>query len=316
MNCRLWDLYGVLSLPFVFMIPFGQFGVKLKQLRHKSIAIIINIVFVTSYIFCFSLGVDVILRHHNLKETCMKVLFNIGFTVVIIVLFSVWAFKCFKKFNFLCLVDQIRDTRSHSLNIKDVIYILFVLCCAGTVLILMNLNFYLSDHYDATLGYFKNGLRFMYISVSWALILNTSFSLCCVAIVLSREFKECVNNVQNNLSEENYFPEQVFHETAERFRKLTCAVDQVDAMFSCVVGLVLSSTLGMLCGATYGFFNCPSENWEYLIFMCCACIIIILPPLTILNRAVSLFVSPWQKIYNHLQLKAYVIARKYDIQQK
>ena len=216
------------------------------------------------------------LRQPNLRE--IKVLFDTGFTVVIIILFSV--------FNFLCLIDQIKDVRSHRLNIKDTIYLLFALCCAGTVLILLNFNFFFWDHHKATSGYFKIVFRVLYTNVSWALIMNTSYSLCCVAVVLSREFKECVNNFQNNLAEENYFSEQMFYETAERFRKLTCVVDQVDAMFSGVVGLVLSATLGMLCGAIYGILNYPSETWEFLIFMCCACIIILLP-LTVLNRAVS-----------------------------
>ena len=256
MNCRIWNVYGVLSLPFAFMIPFGHLGVKLKQIRHKSVVIIINIMFAMSYILCIYSGINIIiLRQSNLRE--IKVLFDTGFTVVIIILFSVWAFNCFKKFNFLCLVDQIKDVRSHSLNIKDMIYLLFALCCAAAVLILLNFDFFFWEHQKATLGYFKIVVRVLYINVSWALIMNTSFSLCCVAVVLSREFKECVNNFQNNLAEENYFSENMFHETAERFRKLTCVMDQVDGMFCGVVGLVLSATLGMLCGAIYGILNYP-----------------------------------------------------------
>ena len=259
------------------MIPFGHLGVKLKQVRHKSVAIIINIMFMMSYTLCFYSGISIFLRKPNLRE--IKVLFDTGFTVVIIILFSVWAFNCFKKFNFLHLIDQIKDTRIHSLSVKDTIYLQFALCCAAAVLILLNFNFFFWDHHKAKAEYFKIVLRVLYINVSWALIMNTSFSLCCVAVVLSREFKECVNNFQNNLAEENYFSEQMFHETGERFRKLTCVVGQVDAMFCGVVGLVLSATLGMLCGAIYGILNYPSETWEFLIFMCCACIIILLPPL-------------------------------------
>ena len=119
-----------------------------------------------SYILCFYSGINIIiLRLPNLRE--IKVLFDTGFTVVIIILFSVWAFNCFKKFNFLCLVDQIKDVRSHCLNIKDTIYLLFALCCAGTVLILLNFNFFFWDHQKATSGYFKIVLRVLYTNVSW-----------------------------------------------------------------------------------------------------------------------------------------------------
>ena len=128
------------------------------------------------------------LRQPNLRE--IKVLFDTGFTVVIIILFSVWSFNCFKKLNFLHLIDQIKDTRIHSLSVKDTIYLLFALCCAAAVLILLNFNFFFWDHHKAKAEYFKILLRVLYINVSWALIMNTSFSSVHDNIIRNQVFHE------------------------------------------------------------------------------------------------------------------------------
>ena len=291
MACKIWNEYGVLSLPVALMVPFGHFGIKLKQMKHKTVAIIINSVLMFSYILCLFIGISTLLGKSNFKN--IKVLFNTGFNIMIILLFSVWAFNYFKKFNFLSLVDQIKDERSHSLTIKDWIYITFAICSTGSVLMLMNFNV-IKKHFFSKTNIFKVIEIFLYTNVSWTLIFNTSFSLCCVTVVVSREFKKCVSNFKEIITEQNYFSDELFHETAERLRTLTCIVDQVDAMFSGVVGLVLSTALGMLCGAIYGILNYPLENWGLVITVCVVSLIILLPPLTVLNRSVS-FTLPMTK---------------------
>ena len=207
-----------------------------------------------------------------------------------VVVYSMWGVNFFKKSNFLYLINQVQEVRNHKLQTIDMFYIVLATSVYWVLIIYTNYGMffqYIVKEPDKPV--IDAAITIWTINVSWNLILNSALTICFICIVLSREYKECLCELQNNIIIANgNITDDIFLEVVERFRKLGNVVHGVDAMLSAILSLVLSSTMMMLCAAIYVILEGQSIfGLAFSMAVSAFSTMIILPTTTSLHHTVS-----------------------------
>ena len=263
--------HGILTLPLTIMLPFGLLGLRPGQLFNKILGCIINLMFFFNYGVILAVTIARIFNVKDYEETQEK--FFTGFAVFITIKLTLLIYIYFKRFNFICLLEDITKIRKYSLSKLEVIFITipFIVVVSMTSYLI----FFLSNDY--VLPILKTGVRsfdfafnyngplqtrvtivlefLVFLNISWISIMATGFIINVIAIVLRREFDKCIENVKEKMNETTIMSSDIFSETVERFQELRNIVQQVDDMFFLDVSLNLCASLGMLCSVIYGIYH-------------------------------------------------------------
>ena len=129
-----------------------------------------------------------------------------------------------------------------------------------------------------------------YQTFTWNSVLLTSFLVNVIAAVLKREFHKCIENLREKINETGTLSNDIFSEIMERFTALRNMVQKVDDMFSPIICLNLTLSLGILCGAIYasnteGQGNI--EQWHIPIIVSVETLVVTLIQATELHNPVS-----------------------------
>ena len=241
--------------------------------------------------------------------------FYAGFVLLITIKFTVLAYKFYKKYNVISLIEDVSRLRKHNFSRVDVGLILFTFTGIVTmviyiyVTILRNLvlpmlqnRFYLPFAFIASdpttikiTVVFENGF---YLTFAWTSVLATNFLIHVMAAVLKKEFHKCVENLQEKITDTGTLSSDAFFETMERFGDLRNMIQKMDDMFSHIVFLNLTISLGMLCGAIYALARGEGtffEGWHFLVFTSLGILVIILVEVPELHNKVRLNLISYKK---------------------
>ena len=204
--------YGILTLPLSLMLPFGLLGFRPGQLFNKIIGYIINLMFLFNYGLILAVTIARFVTVKDYKDTLVK--FHSGFAVVMTVKFTILIYIYFKKFNFLCLLEDLTNLRKHSLSKKELL--LIITTFTSIVAMVINTIYYLS--YLFGLPLVRTGIRtfifeyngpslvrvtkilelLIYLNITRISILVTGFFINVISVVLGREFLKCIENLEEN----------------------------------------------------------------------------------------------------------------------
>ena len=108
--------HGILTLPLCIMLPFGLLGLKPGQLFNKIIGYVISTMFLFNYGLILTITVARFYNVKDYKDTLAK--FFTGFAVIMTIKFTILIYIYFKRYNFLCMLEDLTNLRKHSLSKK------------------------------------------------------------------------------------------------------------------------------------------------------------------------------------------------------
>ena len=229
------------------------------------------------------------------------------FFIFMIMEFAILCYICYKKYNVFCLLEDIRKVRNQKLNKKD-LFIIGTICIA--IITSVRSIFYASM--SVIVNVFATGksllwkpitiqtdnptgvkilcfIEMLVISTNASSMLITTFMVVVITCLLGREFEVCIEQLQHNIENCKSLSEEVFSEFAEGFYKLKAVLKMVDNTFATTVGLNLTVSMLMLCGATYIYLIHDefSENWILFISVAVTISFALLLPLSSLHNKVG-----------------------------
>ena len=128
--------YGILSLPIAIMMPLGLLGSRNGQVIKGCICYLINFLVILNYgilpfiSFGFFSNTATLLHFSNVYLAYAVFKFTI-----LIIFFTLLIFKFYKKYNVVCLLDDISKTRFKGLENRDIIQILMYLLLIVSIFI-------------------------------------------------------------------------------------------------------------------------------------------------------------------------------------
>ena len=296
---------GVLTLPLTIMLPLGLIGFRPGQLFNKTIGYLLNFMFLLNYVLILVVGVG----HLEIQKDYSSAyhIFYTGFVILIIIKFNLLAYNYYKKYNVLCLLDDIIHLRNHNLTKLEILFVIlifigilglmtyiFLFVFSGIVLPVLQTGTSNPFAFEATgpvgakivvvLEYL------IYSNITWISVLATSFLINVMPVALGREFHKCIENLKEKINETGTFSSDIFSETVQRFTDLRNMVQKMDDMFSPINCLNLTLSLGMLCGAIYALSNGEGtffEGWQICIFFSLGTITILLTQISELHNKVN-----------------------------
>ena len=297
--------YGVLSISLITMTIFCQFGLRPSQTEHKRLAYVLDIWFICSYSILFlgtigQLSVQFIVSQQDIQE--IQNLFNVSYTIIATFTFTMWLFMTFKKYNLFCLLEDIVDVRSTRLGKGDIFCLAVTMGVIGTLLITINYAMV------ALLQSIPNSPIFsmfmlIYANISFTIIWNITLLLCTIVAIISREFQECIDELEIELNKHNSLNTDVLSQNMERFKQLISIVNKIDSIFSVAVGIILTLTLSTLCGAIYAMVTGINLGIFYSAAASCAAtlglLLLWLPSLNHTVRNKARFPSSSQFMFLH-----------------
>ena len=302
---------GILSLPITVMLTYGLFGFRSGQLLNKTCGVLMNLFFVFNVIIVTSVGLGYIISHSDEFKSFQFKMF-VGYIVLEMINFTLLFYKFYKKYNVYCLLLDILCIKMYTLTKQNIIYVLIMLSGFVAVLIYIFIDMVLiiidvfttgkSDLWEPFLVKTDDPLLLKILVIPehmifgnqiWAFPSFTSFMICVIAIVLSREFDGCVADLQSKCNKNKYLNSGGLFGTIDRFYELASIVHKVDEMFSVFIGLNLTAALGMLCGAIYGVLAGEGtlEEWSMPVMVSIVTLILLLPSVASLNSKVRLIVD-------------------------
>ena len=303
------------------MLPLRLIGFRPGQLFNKTIGYLLNFMFLLNYVLILVVGVG----HLEIQKDYSSAyhIFYTGFVILIMIKFNLLAFNYYKKYNVMCLPDDIIHLRKHNLTKLEILFVtttfigilglmtyIFHFIFSSIVLPVLQTGtsnpfaFEATDPVGAKIVVVFEYL--IYSNITWISVLATSFLLNVMAVVLGREFHKCIENLKEKINETGTLSSDIFSETVERFTDLRNMVQKVDNMFSPVICLNLTLSLGMLCGSIYALSNGEGtffEGWQICIFFSLGTIIILLIQTSELHN----------KVKQCITLLSYVIISKNEI---
>ena len=262
--------HGILTLPLCVMLPFGLLGFKTGQLFNKIAGFVINLMFLFNCGLVLAITIARLCNEYDYDRTQVK--FITGFTVFVTIKFTVLFFVYFKRFNFMCLLEDITKIRKYSLSKIELTFVTmpFITMVAMTIYVIFYMYYYYVspvirtgnnnfvfafEHKGTLMARVTIVLEFItYITITWISILATGLLINVISVVLRREFDKCIENLQEKIDETGILSSEIFSETLERFQELRGMVDKVGGMFFVDFTLNLSASLGMLCSSIYGIY--------------------------------------------------------------
>ena len=292
------------------MLPLGLIGFRPGQIFNKTVGYLLNLMFLLNYGLVFIVGVGhlEIQKHYSSAYH----IFYAGFVILIMIKFNLLAYNYYKKYNVMCLLDDIIHIRKHNLTKLEILFVtttfigilglmsyIFHFIFSSIVLPVLQTGTSNPFAFEATgpVGA-KIVVVFEYLiysNITWISVLATSFLINVMAVVLGREFHKCTENLKEKINETGTLSSDIFSETVERFTALRNMVQKVDDMFSPIICLNLTLSLGMLCGAIYALSNGEGtffEGWQICIFFSLGTIIIFLIQTSELHYKVKLLYFP------------------------
>ena len=132
--------HGILTLPLSLMLPFGLLGFKPGQLFNKIIGYMINTMFLFNYGLILTITIARFYSVKDYKDTLAK--FFTGFAIVMTIKFTILFYIYFKRYNFLCLLEDLTNLRKHGLSKKELL--LIITTFTSIVAMVINTIYYLS----------------------------------------------------------------------------------------------------------------------------------------------------------------------------
>ena len=291
--------YGILVLPIAILVPFGHFGFRPRDSGKGFTFIVVNFLCVSSYILALlSFIVDLI----NINSNPLNMQFTISFALMVFLLYTIKIYKIYKKCNIVSLVKDIKAIRKHSLDMCEKICICFMILIMFSTIIKL-----IHNAYGIAMEYVKSGKQILivksentvlrlltilqmviYYNSVWVLIYGYSFLIAMIAIVLKKEFNECIHQLENNITKENNLSKELFSTTIHRFYQLASVVHKVDKMFSDIIALIMVISMTLLCSSTFGLVTGDnSRQWMLLGLMSLVSLIILIPSPVTINTEVG-----------------------------
>ena len=282
-------------MPLTTMTIFGQCGWRTGQCRVKYITYIINTWLFCGFVFvCFSNIHFTAVVLSSPEFNTMRKLSYIGYTFVITVMFGMWEIILLKKNDLACLLQHILHIRRHSLTKTGFLAVIIMLTlflainCNISLIIMVRVDSLFGTNDKVSVRYLLYLELLISTSSSWMLVLNISLLICVISIILSREFKKSLTTLEEHLKENKILDIETLYTTTERFREVTSVVNEMDEMFSGVVGVILTIALSCLCVAVYSVLSGQSPvSWYIGGIYSTVTIAMLLPSLSSLNYQVS-----------------------------
>ena len=259
-----YNHYGVLSISLITMTIFGQFGLRPSQTKHKCLAYVLDIWFLCSYT---AICVPILLQIEvlfSVFQSGLNHIFNLYsavYAVIIVITFTFWLILTFKKYNICCLLEDVVSIRRATLGKRDIVCITAISSIIGAVFISNGVLTILATNWNISPLYIF--FIVLYANITWMLMWNITFIMCVMALIISREFEECITDL-NITSEERSLCADKFFKIAERFTELSLVVNKLDFMFSFAVGIILTMALSTLCCAIYAVVSGEDPTIWYI----------------------------------------------------
>ena len=129
----------------------------------------------------------------------------------------------------------------------------------------------------------------IYMSVTNISVLLTSFLVIVFAVVFSKEFEKCIEELAAEIKEDSSLSNNLFSKSAERFYELTAVLQRADDLLYSTVGFNVMLCLGMLCGGVYACLigDGTLKEWYLPISISIVTLIVLLSQLVALNSKVN-----------------------------
>ena len=264
--------YGILSISLIPMTIFGNFGLRPGQTKYKCFVYFLDIWFLCSYnILCLgTIGqLTVIFTVWNGDIKDIQNVFNVSYSIITTIIFTMWMVVTFKKYNIFCLLEDIVDVKSTKLSKLDILCLTVTISVIGILHIAMNYAM-VTLVLSITPNSLYIVLMLIYSNISFMLLWNITLLLCTIVVIMSRELQECVDELEVELNKDHSLTTYVLSQNMERFKQLICIVNKVDSMFSVAVGIILTTTLSTLCFAIYAVVTGISLGIFYTAVVSCA----------------------------------------------
>ena len=263
--------FGIFSVPMLLMILFELFGQRPKQMGKILSPHFFNVIFAFNFLIVYVTRFGYMINYPNVSE--IKELFDKFYNVLVMTNFILLACKFYKDYNLNILLEEIRITRHNNATKKDIIFVclLLITTMAGILYniafsIYLIITFYQNgksdvwEHFTMKIDDFTSR-RILIVVENYSILicrmslLCTSFMISVIAVALSREFDQCRINLRNKIKQSKCITNVAFLNTTARFYELRSFVQKVDEMFSDIVALNLTISLGILCMSVYALLQ-------------------------------------------------------------
>ena len=297
--------YWILALPVALMVPFGLFGFRPAQLGKLKIGYIINTIVLLIYLLVLSMGFGYYNYPKDYRNTAYK--FMAAYVILMFIKFILLIFRLYKHYNLFFLLEDIKKVRRNSLERQELSCIFVILTVILAMVMVME-NYLISnvlevfdnlelkwtpiamDTNNPILSKFFAILEgIIYMSVTNISVLLTSFLVIVIAVVFSKEFEKCIQELAAEIKEDSSLSNNLFSKSAERFYELTAVLQKADDLLSTTIGFNVMLCLGMLCGGVYACLigDGTFKEWYLPISSSIVTFIVLLSQIVALNSKVN-----------------------------
>ncbi len=294
---------GILAVPVVIMMPCGLLGLKRGQIAwNRLVFVLVNFLCLLRCVLVLGITGAVFVNKSDLSTTADK--FTIGVCVSVALSCSMLIWKCYKEYNIVSLLIDVKNLKLHSLCNTSKLYlcILFSVVASSVVYKFQHITrvvvkeiesghrtpWTVSTSDPTLIIVFAVVELVIFYNTVWMSMLGVSFLLGVISIVLKREFTTCVLSLEEAVEKEKTLSDKIFTETSQRYVELISVVHKVNKMFSDLVALILAVSLGILCTGVYSIMLGDTfTGWMPAIIMSLSTTAVLLPPLTMLNMGVG-----------------------------
>ena len=154
--------------------------------------------------------------------------FFTSFAAVMVIKFTILIYIFFKRYNFVCLLKDLHNTRKHRLSKKELLFAMIIFVAALTAVIYLiyhTCNVHVLPLLKTGPYYFTFAFKsdsplmartavileyVVYMNNTWSSVIATSFLVNVIAVVLRREFQKCVKNLQEKINETGLLSGDIF----------------------------------------------------------------------------------------------------------
>ena len=297
--------YGILALPVALMVPFGLFGFRPGQLGKYKIGYALNAVVMLIYLLVLSMGIGYFYNRNEYGDTAYK--FMTAYLILMIIKFTLFIFKLYKHYSLFSLLNDIKNVRRNSLERNELTCIFIILTIILTMVFVAEIYFssdvlevFNTSEFKWTpiametndpimIRIFAVLEGIIYMSVTNISIMLTSFIVIVIAVVFSKEFEKCIEELGAEIKKDSSLSNNLFSKSAERFYELTAVLQKADDLLSTTIGFNVMLCLGMLCGGVYACLigDGTFKEWYLPIFSSIVNLVVLLSQIVGLNSKVN-----------------------------
>ncbi len=301
--------FGILLLPIVIMTPFGLFGFRHGQFLKTFGFFVVNGLCIFNYFLSFLVTLGCLF---HLTDTSTLTILTFCFRLETQISFSVLLCQLYKTNNIFSLLKDVTNRREKKLNGKEMTYIFIM----GILIVAFQiyLNFSVAHVVLEVMQTGKTDVWRFYtldtnspllnkilLLVEIVIYLNTSFVhgpamgflISVVTLMLTKEFQKTNEHLELKLKPDGRLSNELLCTTIDRFYKLTKLVHRANQLFSLLLGLILTTSFGMLCAVIYYILteNKHLDLWIAPLILAVINLIILIPPLVSINNEVSVKIA-------------------------